>query len=82
MAKYGWDAETSVTKALYTLAKETAESTTLKDAVLTNTQEGIQTQLDNAYLELKELPDGAAYDMKMDKIRGLIKKQAEMLENG
>ncbi len=82
MAKYGWDSNTSVTKALYTLAKETAESTTLKDAVLTNTQEGLDAQIAEISASDEYLrQEGPQHDLAIEKLKKLWDKKLE-LEKG
>ncbi len=82
MAKYGWDGTTSVTKALYTLAKETSESTTLKDAVLTNTQEGLDTQIAEISASDEYLrQEGPQHDLAIEKLKKLWEKKLE-LEKG
>lgn len=80
--KYGWGNETSIAELLLTLAKETSNTNTLKEAYLHNTAEGLDTQFEheNAILidMAKKNISGIEYDTQLAKVQKLIEKISQM----
>lgn len=70
--RYGWNDQTSFAEILATLAKETTNSNTMRDAHLNNTNEGIEMQISqllasDEYLHM----EGPAHDLAVAKMRKL-----------
>ena len=81
-AKYGWSNDTSIAELLLTLAKETSNSNTLKDAHLNNTAEGLEAQQLDAHSVLMDMVkkgvSGAEYEMQLRKVRELNEKLSNL----
>lgn len=81
-AKYGWGNDTSIAELLLTLAKETSNTNTLKDAHLNNTSEGLDTQFEHENAVLIDMAKknviGVEYDTQLAKVQKLIGKISEM----
>lgn len=83
IASRGWDAGVTFDEVLCTLARETTNSNTLKDAHLNNTTEGLQAQIDelNVTLADRSVPD-AKHKLNVEKMNDLLKKQYELQNKG
>ena len=81
--RFGWDENTNIHEILHTLAKTTSNSTTLQDAHLNNSQEGLQTQIDALQIQLADssVPE-AQHKINLNKMMGLLERQASLLERG
>jgi len=81
-AKYGWGNDTSIAELLLTLAKETSNTNTLKDAHLNNTSEGLEQQQLDAHGILMDMVkkgvSGAEYEIQLRKVKELNEKLSKM----
>jgi len=80
--RYGWGNETQISEMLLTLAKETSNTTTLKDAHLHNTSEGLDAQIADITASGDLDTIGKKHDIALAKNVTLLKKKAELAERG
>lgn len=78
--KYGWTNETTIPEILYTLARETSNSTELKDSYLHNTGEGLQAQIDEINRSGVLDTTGPKKDAALARKKELMKKMADMMQ--
>jgi hypothetical protein len=81
--RYGWTEGLDMNEVLYTLAKSTSNSTTLQDAHLNNTTEGLQAQVDELQIELQDRSVSAAqHEINLKKMKSLLERQGDLLKRG
>lgn len=81
--RFGFGDDTTIHEILSTLSKSTSNSTTLQDAHLNNTSEGLQTQVDALGLELRDgsVPP-AQHAINLKNMNALLVRQADIMKRG
>lgn len=79
VSRYGWNENTTKYEVFMELAKATTNSSTMQDAYLHNTNEGLQNQIDeisrsDEYLRM----DGPKHTAAVSKVTELLKRQQEL----
>ena len=81
--RYGWTNGLDMNEVLHTLAKSTSNSTTLQDAHLNNTNEGLQAQVDELQIELQDRSvSDAQHTLNLKKMKDLLSRQGDILQRG
>lgn len=81
--RYGWGNETQISEMLLTLAKETSNMNTLKEAHLNNTAEGLDAQIAEISASDNYLrAEGPQHDLAVNKLKDLWKKKLDIENRG